>query len=53
VQPTRAPPPRGYVPPSALRGRVDWLVAQYLLAEDIAAAEELMAFAREHVAAGE
>ncbi len=34
---------RGYVPLDSVRGRVDWLIAQYLLAEDFAAADWLSA----------
>jgi hypothetical protein len=31
----------GYIPPDALAGRLDWLISQYLLIEDIAAADWL------------
>lgn len=32
---------RGYVPYDSVRGRLDWLIAQYLLIEDFAAADRL------------
>ncbi len=37
---------RGYVPAGAVLGRLDWLIAQYLLAEDFAAADWLASLRR-------